>query len=141
MIILCATVGRHVARDWFPAYVAAVALVQWAYMVPLKNSRLGTAGYALFRLKVVNLRGQKPSVLRMTFRLMAGVAINPFFDVIWSASDDSHQAMRDKLSGTYVVRRRCLPVGTGAIVKARLFLLMLPLLYREVARGPEATQV
>lgn len=111
----------------------------WAYLVPLKRSRLGSLGFLLFRVKAVDLRGQRPTLWRMTLRLIVTLVFNTLIDLIYLTSDSGRQALRDKLSGVYVVRRSAAPAGWGRFVYGRCFFFMYTLIYREVARDGAST--
>lgn len=117
-----------------PLGLALVLLPEWCYFVPLKTSRCGTLGYAIFGARIVTLRNEKPSLLRMTFRGAVAMLLNPLFDLIALSIDDSHQTIRDRLAGTYVVKRSATPAGQGEIGRARMFMANLALAYREVKR-------
>ena len=117
---------------------AGIVLTCWAYEVPLKRSRPGTAGYLLFRVKVVDLYGHRPGLIRMTLRTLVSFGFNPLLDLIWATSDDSRQGLRDKLCGTYVVRRSAVPCGRGELAYASVFVAGMSMIYREVRRGSSA---
>jgi uncharacterized RDD family membrane protein YckC len=91
--------------------------VPFLYLAVLKPSPIRTLGYMLLDTRIVNLRGQRPSVLRMAFRLSLWV-FGPFalfYDLMWIGVDDNWQSFRDRFVGTYVIRRRAQPVGRGPI--------------------------
>lgn len=92
-------------------------LFAWAYLTVLKASSVRTLGYWVAGSKILNLRGERPSVFRMTCRLLLwGFGpFNLFFDLWWSVIDDDHQTLRDRFTGTCVVNNRAEPIGTGEI--------------------------
>ena len=106
----------------------------WIYLVPMKRSGFGTFGYAIFGVRVVNLKGEPPGLLRLTVRTLCFYVFNPLFDLIFLAIDDNRQALRDRFSGTYVIRRSARPAGKGRFFHPILFFCLLSLIYREVSR-------
>ncbi len=89
----------------------------FGYFVLLESSAIGTLGFRLCGVRIATLKGSRPSVLRMTFRLMLWILgpINALMDLYWLTGDDYKQTLRDKLAGTVVVRRDAGPAGTGEI--------------------------
>jgi uncharacterized RDD family membrane protein YckC len=119
--------------------IAGLLMLVAIYYVVLKRSDLGTLGYRLFRVRVVNLQGERPSVFQMISRLsfMAFGPLNGVIDLLWIPSDDSRQAIRDRWSQTYVVRTNASPAGSGPIVSRRYEIMGFNLVFEEVAvRGP-----
>jgi uncharacterized RDD family membrane protein YckC len=106
----------------------------WMYLVALKCTRVGSLGYLVFGIRAVNLKGERPSLLRMTLRVGLSLAFNHVVDLIHLMSDDSRQALRDKLSETYLIKRKASPLGRGRFVYSRTFFLFYALVYREVKR-------
>ena len=96
--------------------LSALGLV-WFYLAVLKPSKVRTVGYWLLGCRIVDLRGQKPSILRMRFRSILWVfgPFNLLFDLIWCGIDDDRQSLRDRFVGTCVVRNRAVPIGNGEI--------------------------
>lgn len=117
-------------RDWT---VLAGFIVGWIYLVPLKRS-VGTLGYLIFGIQVVDLSGQPPGLLRLTARALIPLVFNPIMDLLFISSDHSRQALRDKINGTYLIIRGAQIAGTGDFVYARLYYFNLNLLVREVKR-------
>lgn len=87
----------------------------YVYLAILKPSRLRTAGLWLTGARIVNHEGKRPSIVRMTFRvlLLALGPLHPILDVFWLGGDRHRQTLRDKFAGTYVVKVRALPIGPG----------------------------
>lgn len=105
------------------------------YLTVIKSSRKSTIGFLLTGIKIVDLQGDKPSLWRMTFRFLL-LSIGPFEllnDLIWLTGEKTKQTLRDKFSGTYVVRKTAQPIGNAKIVMTRLFVLGWNLIYKEVA--------
>jgi uncharacterized RDD family membrane protein YckC len=109
----------------------------YLYLVVLKRSPIGTPGYRALGVKVVDQGGQVPSLARMTFRFLLWVfgPINPLLDLFWVGGDSDRQTIRDKLAGTYVVRRHASPDGTGRVELVRYTLMGLTFMFPEVRRG------
>ena len=116
---------------WF-AYVA----LAWTYLTILKPSKVRTVGYWLTGARIVNLRGQRPSILRMTFRLLVWLfgPFNLLFDLIWAGIDDDRQTLRDRFTGTCVIKHGAEPVGTGEIHLTYYNAFGLTLTYPRVSR-------
>ena len=139
VVALAAGVGYLLER-LLPAHsvriiAGSILLMCWTYEVPLKRSRLGTLGYLLFRVRIVDLHGHQPGLFRMSVRTLVSCAFNPIIDLIWLTSDDSRQGLRDKLCGTYIVRRSAVPAGQGELVYVNVFFVGMNLIYREVRRN------
>jgi len=118
------------------------AAVGFAYFVLLKRSRVRTLGYRLARARIVNLRGEVPSVAALTIRLLFVIfgPLNLLLDLFWIPSDPSRQALRDKFAHTYVVRDASKPAGKGEIRYATYTILGGSFLFQEVrgAASPSA---
>jgi len=108
----------------------------WSYLTILKASRLRTVGYRLTGARILNLRGEQPSFLRMTFRLLLWLfgPFNLVFDLFWAGNDEDRQTLRDRFAGTCVVKRSAHPVGTGEIHFAYYNALGFNLMYPRVVR-------
>ena len=111
----------------------------WVYLVVVKRSSLRTLGYILLGARIVNLHGERPSLLMMTYRfvLLVGGPIHPLTDLLWVSGDVNRQALRDKLAGTYVIQRNATPAGTGPLHYTYLSVLLFSLMVPEVTRGQE----
>jgi uncharacterized RDD family membrane protein YckC len=108
----------------------------YLYLAVLARSRFGTLGYAVASVQVVDLTGMRPSLARMSFRtLFAGLGpLNALLDVIWLGGDSHRQALRDKLAGTYIIRRGALPAGRGLQTHVFIWILGYSVMVREVSR-------
>ena len=131
--------GHDPAR-WFLGSWVATAYV---YLVFIEASSIGTLGMILTGMKIVNLNGERPSFLRMTFRLLLwGIGpFHPVIDFVWLSNDADRQTLRDKLAGTYVVRRDAIPRGIGVVRLRQYFLLGLAILFPEVRREEPSARV
>ncbi len=98
-------------------FLATCAIVVFCYFVVLKRSKIGTVGYLVGRVRILSLDGRPVRLRSLTFRTLFAV-LSPLigFDSIWIAGDPHRQALRDKLTQTYVVKRNAVPVGTGKVV-------------------------
>ena len=121
----------------FQVYAGAVVLVIFGYLAILGRSRWGTVGYALTSVRVVNLRGEQPSVPCMLFRTLFAVLgpLDAVFNVIWLGGDPHRQSVHDKLAATYVVRRGVEPAGHGRQGYVTYTLFGYTFMVREVSRG------
>ena len=108
----------------------------WLYLSVLKPTSLSTLGYRLLGIKIVTTKGEKPSFLRMTFRLLLWFLgpINFAIDLIWLGIDSERQTLRDCFSGTYVVRRNAEPLGTAPTRLSRYCAAGMTLVYPRVVR-------
>lgn len=120
--------------------LAAWTLIWFGYFVLLKRSRIRTLGYILAGARVVNLRGERPSILSLVGRLLfvAGGPANFLIDLLWISSDPSRQAIRDKFAHTYVIRKNATPLGTGRIVYRTYIMLGTTFLFQEVSGTRDA---
>src|SRR5207249_2120250 len=111
----------------------------YAYLVFLEASPIGTLGFLLTGVKIVTLKGERPSFLRMTFRLLLWFLgpFNVLVDLWWLTGDDCKQTLRDKCAGTIVIRKTAVPAGHGEITLKRYQLLAHSFVFYEV-RKPEA---
>ena len=92
--------------------------IWFSYFVLLKRSKMGTVGYMVAKVRIVNLKGERPSVYSLALRLMFAILgpFNSILDLLWIPSDEHRQALRDKFAKTYVIKRTALPAGTGKII-------------------------
>ena len=124
-------------EEWIPLWCL---LIVWGYVVVLKPSRLRTVGYRVVGCRIVNLKGERPSIFRMTMRSMLWI-IGPFnllLDLGWCAADDDRQTLRDRYAGTCVIREGAVPLGTGEIHLTRFSALGYALAYPVVVHRHEA---
>ena len=132
----------------WPLFGAVVLALPVTYLVLLRRSPVGTLGYALMGLRVVDLQGERPSLLVMTYRfslaalfliLAFGAALPlSILDFAWSCGDPFRQTLHDKLAGTYVIRKQAQPAGRGAVGVVACGIMGYFLLFREVARQTTA---
>jgi len=111
-------------------------VLAYVYLAILKPSPIRTVGYWIADVKILTLRGQRPSILRMTFRLMLW-AFGPFnflLDLFWVGIDEDSQTLRDRFAGTCVVRNQSQPVGRGEIHLAYYDAFGFNLMYPRVTK-------
>jgi uncharacterized RDD family membrane protein YckC len=112
----------------------------FAYMVLLKRSRFRTLGYRVAGVRIVDLRGERPSIPAMIIRLLL-LAVGPGFtliDLVYLLSDTRRRKLSDTLAGTCVVRSASKPSGRGEVVPAIFFVLGHVYYHRELKPIPEA---
>lgn len=100
----------------------------------MKRSKIRTIGYILTGVKIVNLKGEKPSIFKMILRASL-LVIGPFeliIDIIWLTSEVTKQTLRDKYVGTYVVNLNAIPIGKGRLQNVTLGVMGWNLMYKEV---------
>jgi uncharacterized RDD family membrane protein YckC len=110
--------------------------LSYLYLAVLEQSAIGTLGFLVTGVRIVNLKGERPSILRMSFRLALWLVV-PFhllFDLIWLSGDPCKQSFRDKLAGTYVVRKGAQPIGRGKIKRATLMVAGMAVTFLEVEK-------
>src|SRR5262249_30006655 len=81
--------------------------IAYLYLTLLRGSQSRTLGYILTGVRIINLKGERPSYFWMNMRLSLWLLgpINPIVDLLWFWGDENRQMLRDKLTGTYVIRR------------------------------------
>lgn len=121
---------------WMPEdrYAMFYFLFVWVYMAVLRQSVVRTPGYWLTNSQIVTLKGKRPSILRMTLRLVFWLAgpINMLFDLAWAGVEMDRQSMRDRLVGTMLIRNGAKPAGTGEIHLDHVFVCGLAPIYSRV---------
>jgi len=119
-----------------PAFLLLCATC-FGYFVLLKRSRFRTLGYVVARARIVSLEGRPPAVMSLVSRLLFALAgpLNFAFDIVWLTGDRDRQALRDKFAGTYVVRRRASPAGSGPVVLRNYMFWGMSFVFREVKRA------
>ena len=116
---------------------AAFVFLSVLYLAIIKRSRYGTVGYMMTGVKIVDLKGQKPSMYTMVLRT-ALLLVGPFelfFDILWLTTEATKQTLRDKYVGTYVVSREATPRDFGKLRYVTLGVMGWSLMYREVEEG------
>ena len=141
--LLLGSVFVSVTGDLAGAFWLTSAILTWAYLSVVKASKIRTVGYWVTGSRIVNLRGERPAILRMTFRtlLWAFGPFNVLFDLIWSGIDDDRQTLRDRYAGTCVIKHGAEPIGSGEIQRAYFHAFGFALIYNRVPRpAPETPE-
>ncbi len=119
--------------SYWRVYYISPWILAYLYLVILKRS-FGTLGYLIAGVRIVDMFGNRPSVVRMTGRfiwllvLPIGIAL----DIIWLTGEETRQTLRDKTVGTYVIKKKAKPVGTGKYGVKVMSFIGLCLRLREV---------
>jgi uncharacterized RDD family membrane protein YckC len=147
-ILVILMVGIVTQATWDlagPGVESPIPLLIWfgfayLYLTLLRGTRLRTLGYILTGVRITNLKGERLSFFWMNLRLVLWILgpINPIVDLIWFWGDEDRQMLRDKVAGTYVIRRRAVPIGGGTIRATTLFVLGLAIVYPEVKKDAPA---
>jgi uncharacterized RDD family membrane protein YckC len=115
-------------------------LVAWFYLVVVKWVAQGTVGCLATGVWIVNLQGRRPSFHQINYQLLLylilpfGPLLGPLPDLLWLEDDPRGRSLRDRLSGTYLVRKAARPVGRGRLRLVELFFWSLNLSFLEVGR-------
>ena len=132
LLFVAAVFSETLARFFVPVCGG----VCYGYLAGLKATRLGTLGYRLAGVRLVDLQGRQAALWRSTFRLgfLVFGPLNLLFDILWLGGDPNRQSVRDKFAGTYVVRRRATPAGRGRIDYKTYYMMSYNLVFPEVVR-------
>jgi hypothetical protein len=119
-----------------------VPVVAYLYLTVVKRSRIRTLGYILTGVRIMDIRGGRPSLLQMTTRLwpLLPVPWSFLFDLGWVVDEPQRQTLRDKWVGTFVVRRDAEPIGTAPVRYKRIGFCGLFLIFPEIAPRSEKGQ-
>lgn len=92
-------------------------------------------------VRIFGLDGQPARLLPLSVRLMFAV-FGPLnlIDSIWLAGDPHRQALRDKFTGTYVVKRKAQPIGTGSVQYRIYEIWCYNLIFREIESLDESIE-
>jgi len=127
---------RNPRGDLSPQALWVLPAVAYAYLTLVKRSRIRTLGYILTGVRIVDIRGRRPSLLQMTIRMlpMLPVPWSLLFDLGWIVGEPQRQTLRDKWAGTFVVRRTAKPICTAPVRYKRIGFAGLFLIIPEVGR-------
>jgi uncharacterized RDD family membrane protein YckC len=121
--------------DWNDTYLFAgwLALV-WTYFVLLKRTPLGTVGYRLAGVRIVDAYGRRPGLGALTLRLAFGILgpMNIVLDLLWIPFDRHKQSLRDKVAHTYVVKAGAQPAGPARVVLRTYSIMGMAFVVRDV---------
>jgi hypothetical protein len=123
-----------------PRWIGPLCLLAvWlGYFVVLKATPLGTLGYLLGGAKVVDLRGERPSFGALAQRMFLGLAggFTLIADIASMVADPGRRAIRDRVSGTYLVKKSAQPAGSGPIVVRTMTFMGVTVQAKEVTGAP-----
>jgi uncharacterized RDD family membrane protein YckC len=100
-------------------------LLGFGYIGPWKATGLPTLGYLLFKVRLVNVHGERVNFWQASGRALFMVAgpVNYLFDSLWIYSEAPRQTLRDKFSGTYLVKKGALEEYRGKVVRKVLHVM------------------
>jgi len=113
-------------------------LASYLYLTVVRRS-VGSLGYLVMGLRIVDLKGQRPSLLQLSARLIWWCfgPLNALVDLVYLTGDEDCQAIRDKMFQTYVIKRSAQPAGMGPRRAIHMTFMTASLMVFEVARPPE----
>jgi uncharacterized RDD family membrane protein YckC len=134
VLALALLVILHPTRTVVNVILAAWSALAFCYFVILKRSSAGTIGFRVGRVKVVGIDGRRAGWFGLIVRLFFGALgpLNWLMDLLWLSGDKHRQALRDKFTATYVVKRHAEPAGTGKVVYRSYDICGLNFVFREV---------
>ena len=137
--VLAALIAYGMSVNVDIAFFGVCSFSAWLYLTVCKTSKLRTVGYRLTDMKIVTLKGKRPSIARMTFRSLLWMIgpFNIFLDLMWLAADTELQSLRDCYAGTCVVRNGAKPIGEGAVHLAYYTAMGMTFIYPRVVRTQE----
>jgi uncharacterized RDD family membrane protein YckC len=128
-----------IAAMFLPEEYLRAILILWffiayLYLAILKATGIPTIGYWVVKARIVDPRGNPPSLFKATVRFCFAFIgpINFILDLIWISSDRHRQALRDKFGHTYIVKNTAKPVGIGKISYQRYFILGYSFIFAEI---------
>ena len=124
------------SRRALDLHLLAFVSATFMYLAVLARTEWGTLGYKLTGVRVVNLNGQVPTLGSMAYRTLFALLgpVNALMDIVWVGGDPNAQSVRDKLAGTYIVRRSAAPAGRARIRRVTLSVFGYILMVHEVGR-------
>ena len=105
----------------------------YLYLTMLKASRFGTLGQLVTKTIIRTIHGDKPSMLRMTYRLLFWILgpFNVITDMAFIPSNSEKRTLRDCLCKTILVKKNVVPISTGAKIRnIRVMFMGFYLLYQ-----------
>ena len=148
VLLLAAAPGILLGALWFifdpqlkgfwPLFFLLWSVFAYVYLAILGPTKIGTLGFILAGVKIVDLKGKQPSFRRMTLRffLLLGFALSsPIYillDLLWLGADGCRQTILDKATGTYLVRKGTMPFLDGVQTTVPYQFFGLSLLLPEV---------
>jgi uncharacterized RDD family membrane protein YckC len=124
-------------REHPPAAVLwFLPLTAYLYLTVVKRSRIGSLGFLLTGVRIVNTEGKRPSLLEMTARFfwLLPLPLGVLLDLGWLMEEPAKQTLRDKWAGTFVVKRKAKPIGSAPLGFKRIHLLGIQMVVPELDR-------
>lgn len=120
--------------DLPPALLLLFPLTVFVYLTIVKRSRIGSLGFLLTGVRIVDVEGKRPSLLRMTARFfwLLPLPLGLLLDLGWLLEEPARQTLRDKWAGTFVVKRKARPIGWAPITFKRICLVGVQLIVPEI---------
>jgi uncharacterized RDD family membrane protein YckC len=114
-------------------------VICYFYLAVLKATSIGTIGYRAAGVRLITLSGHAPNLWHTTCRLGFLILgpLNLLLDLLTLQAEPDRQSFRDRVMGTFVVRRNAVPAGHGPICYRRVFWMSLCLTFQEVVREQE----
>lgn len=136
VILIAQLVFIYMHEGEFGWLVPLWVVISYLYLTLIKRSNFRSFGYKLFKARIVDLEGKRPSIWKMTLRILLAIIgpLNILLDFMWMGGDKERQALRDKFSQTYVIKKDAQPAGTGPIKNARYFLMGWSFIFPEIQR-------
>jgi uncharacterized RDD family membrane protein YckC len=136
MLVCTPVVGVGFDAGFPPLAVNATAFfLAWVYLAALKVTKFPTLGYRLANVQLVDLQGNRVSLWRSTCRfLFLFLTFGNSVDLLLLSHDRNRQTLRDKMLGTFVIRRGARPLGSGPISYPTYFVGGLSFVFSEVTR-------
>jgi len=110
--------------------------ISFLYLAVLPATHLGTVGYMVTGVRLVDLQGRQAALWQSTYRfgLLAFGPYDLLADIIWVGGDPNRQCIRDKVARTYMIRRHAVPVGSAPIRYMLYYMFTYNLMFAEVDR-------
>ena len=121
-----------------PVYLTYIGVsLAYIYLVVFRMFTVGTLGNILTKTKVVDLRGNRPSLFQMTIRFLMLILgpINFLLDFFWLTGDPYKQTLRDKFAATYVINKQAVPLGQGLQTFSTYQIFGMSFVFREVKKN------
>lgn len=113
-------------------------LVPFLYLAVLPATPLGTVGYIVTGVRLVDLQGRQAALWQSMYRfgLLAFGPYDLLADIIWVGGDPNRQCLRDKIARTYMIRRHAVPAGSAPIRYMLYYMFTYNIMFAEVGRPP-----
>jgi uncharacterized RDD family membrane protein YckC len=111
-------------------------ILAFGYLGPWKATGFPTLGYFMFRVKIVNSQGNQIDFWQASGRalfLLFGPA-NYLIDLFWLYGETPRQALRDKFTGTYLIKNNAVLESEGKLVSKVLHVMGYRVQIEEIQR-------